>query len=96
MKKEAFEFITELIKMGKPGMKITRAQVTRHMLRMYNPGVKDKAQASCRGAGDSTFAFYIRKGILKRIGRGKYEIIASLSIPITYKEICNELKYERK
>lgn len=92
MRKEAFNFITELIRTGKPGMEITRAQVTRHMLRVYNPGVKDSAQASCRNTSDSIFAFYIRKGILKRTGRGKYEIVTSPSVPMVYEEISKELK----
>lgn len=92
MRKEAFNFITELIRKGRPGTKITRAQVTRHMLKLYNPGKKDGAQGSCRTTGDAIFAFYMQKGILERIGRGVYEIIKLPLVFMVYEEIRKELR----
>ena len=91
MRREAFRFITELIITGKPGMKITRVQVIKHMLSIYKPGIKDHAQASCRNVGDRVLHYYVRKGILKRISRGEYEIVTPLSAPIIYEEVSKEL-----
>lgn len=92
MKKEAFDFITNLINIiGRPGMKISRVQVTRHMLHVYKPGIKDGAQSTCRRAGDATFVFYIQKGILKRVGRGIYEIVTVPETPINYYDVYKEI-----
>lgn len=89
MKREAFNFITEFILANKPGAEITRAQVVKHMLMVYNPGPKDKCQHSCRSVGDYVFTYYVNAGILERLGNGKFKILKDVSSVPTYEKAFN-------
>lgn len=92
MKREAFIFITNLIETGKPGMKISRVQIIKYMLDKYKPDIKDPSQHTCRKTGDSILTYYVRKGILKRTGRGLYEIITVPKVHITYLDVYKEIR----
>lgn len=92
MRREAFNFITKRIMAGKLGEKITRVEVTGYMLKTYNPDIKSPIQGSCRMAGDHIFRFYVEKGILERIGRGIYQIVALLTEPVVYEDIYRKSK----
>ena len=95
MREEAFNFITCTVNILSEGSEITRVQLIRHMLQLYKPGPKDSSQATCRCAGDVVFRYLVSKGILEKLGRGRYKVLKHIQRDITYEVFLQDQKNSR-
>lgn len=92
MKEITFNFLKKLINSKQIGDIILRSDLTKMLIAYYKPSPKDKMNSSIRSITNPILCAFVKKGILERIGRGKYKILEYFPALLEYKDVKNEFK----
>lgn len=96
MRREAFRFLVQLINSKGLGTMITRVELVKHMLSVYKPGPTSPSQSSCRSISDRMLTYFVKIGALRRVGRGKCEVLKHVPSSLKYDSRGVEGSYDKE
>lgn len=86
MGEQTFEFLKQVINERNIGDIVTRAEIIAMLILKYRPSPKDTINATLRSGTNPIFNELIIRGILERVGRGKYKILNYIPYLLNYKD----------